>query len=150
MHASDLMSTSVHTCTTGDTLSQAAEIMWTRDCGCLPVIDTKGATHVIGMITDRDICMSAFFHGRPLHELTVSDAMSRNPKTCRPSDSIAAAERIMQEARIRRVPVVADDGTLVGLLTLGDLAREAQRQQCSPKKQLTGEEVGTTLASICA
>jgi CBS domain-containing protein len=55
----------------------------------------------------------------------------------------------MREARIRRLPVVNDDGRLVGLLSLADLAREAAREQCSPRKNLTGDEVGITLASIC-
>jgi CBS domain-containing protein len=124
--------------------------MWTQDCGCLPVIETDGIGRVIGMITDRDICMSALFQGRPLHDLSVSEAMSKTLRTCRPSDSLATAERLMQEAQIRRLPVVADEGSLVGLLSLGDLAREALREQCSPIKELTGDEIGTTLASICA
>jgi CBS domain-containing protein len=150
MRASDLMTTPVHTCRPDETLAQAAERMWAKDCGCLPVIEADGAGQVVGMITDRDICMSALFQGRPLHEVTVSDAMSKNLKTCRSSDSLATVECVMQEAQIRRLPVVADNGSLVGLLTLGDLAREAQREQHLQKKELCCNEISTTLASICA
>jgi CBS-domain-containing membrane protein len=124
--------------------------MWTYDCGSLPVIDTDGAQRIVGMITDRDICMSALFKGRPLNELIVSDAMAKDVKTCRPTDSLSAAERIMRDAQIRRLPVVDNDGALVGMLTLADLALASARARTSPKKELTGNEVGMTLASICA
>ena len=148
MRITRLMTTKVESCRPDESLSQAAERMWTHDCGCLPVLDPDGTGRVIGMVTDRDICMSAMFQGRPLHDLCVADAMSKDVRTCRPTDSVHVAERIMQESQIRRLPVVDDDGCLIGLLTLADLAREAAREQSSPKKDLTGDEIGMTLASI--
>ena len=56
----------------------------------------------------------------------------------------------MREAKIRRMPVVDANGALVGLISLADLAREADREQTSPTQTLTGDEVGVTLARICA
>jgi CBS domain-containing protein len=52
----------------------AAKIMWGQDCGCVPVIDPSG--RVTGMITDRDICMSAYFRATALREIAIEDAMS--------------------------------------------------------------------------
>ena len=150
MRVSHLMTTHIQTCGSRDSLSQAAHCMWTHDCGSLPVIEADGAQRIVGMITDRDICMSALFKGRPLGELLVSDAMATEVMTCRPMDSLGTAEQIMRDARIRRLPVVDDEGTLLGMLTLADLALASARAGTSARKGLTGGEVGMTLASICA
>jgi CBS domain-containing protein len=150
MRVSQLMNTRVHTCHASDSLDLAAQRMWSNDCGCLPVLEPDGSGQVIGIITDRDICMSAMFQGKPLASLSVSEAMARNVRTCRQSDTTGSAETVMREARIRRLPVVNDDGALVGVLSLADLAREAAREQCAPHKHLTGDEIGITLAAICA
>lgn len=56
---------------------------------------------------------------------------------------------MMQEARIRRLPVVDDKGALLGMISLADLAREAARERSSPRKEITETEVGDTLAAIC-
>ena len=149
MRVDELMTTSIQACTAGDSLGRAAQQMWNGDCGCLPVVDADGSGRVVGIITDRDVCMSALFQGKPLSDLRVADAMTTEVRTCRPADAIFTAEGAMSEARVRRLPVVNDNGVLVGMLGLADLAREAARQQCSPHQQITGSEVGITLASIC-
>lgn len=125
MNVSSLMTTSPITCRPDDSLAVAAERMWSHDCGVLPVVDDAG--NVIAMVTDRDICMAAWTRGRALHEITVSGAMSKSLHTVRASDPPAAAMEAMQSHEVRRLPVVANGGRLVGLLTLGDLARAAMR-----------------------
>jgi CBS-domain-containing membrane protein len=149
MQVEHLMSKQVVCCSPEDSLSRAAQLMWDHDCGCLPVCTGNGASRVSGVITDRDICMSALFQGRALAELKVADAMSRQVYTCRPTDSLADVERIMSEARIRRLPVVDAEGSLVGMITLADLAREAERESTYPRRAISGQEIGLTLASIC-
>ncbi len=146
MRVEQVMTKSVRTCMPEDSLAHAAQVMWDADCGCLPVCD--GAGRVVGMITDRDICMSALFQGRALHELRVSGAMAKEVRTCAPADSFTNAERIMREQRIRRLPVIRD-GILLGIVSLADLARQAARAQTHPYSQVKGEEIGITLASIC-
>jgi len=148
MRVEQLMTRQVKTCGPEETLSRAAQIMWDNDCGCVPVCMEDRVIRPIGIITDRDICMSAFFQGKPLADLRVAEAMSRTVRSCAPEDSLAEAERIMRNARIRRLPVVNASGALVGIITLADLAREADREQTSPKQTVTGDEVGVTLASI--
>jgi len=117
--------------------------MWNQDCGCAPVCDEDG--RVVGMITDRDVCMAAYTQGKALDQLRVGDAMARQVIACSPRDSIQEAEQRMQTARVRRLPVVDDDGRLCGMISLADLARRFDAQSSSPKVQ----EVGRTLASIC-
>jgi CBS domain-containing protein len=148
MRVERLMTKEVRSCGPDDTLEYAAQLMWDHDCGSLPVC-SGGTSSTVGMITDRDIAMCAMFHSRPLRDLSVSEAMARNPRTCRPTDSIKDAERIMREARIRRLPVVDANGRLMGMLTLADLACEAAREHAERAPEISEAEVGDTLAAIC-
>ncbi|MBN1240007.1 MAG: CBS domain-containing protein [Gammaproteobacteria bacterium] len=150
MRVEQLMSKQVYWCRPEDTLDRAAQLMWDHDCGALPVCTGNGETHVAGMITDRDICMSALFQGRPLHEIRISDAMTRESRVCRPEDSAADAEKTMRGAQVRRLPVVSADGQLVGIISLADIAREAAREAQSQmaRPEISEIEVGDTYAAI--
>jgi len=149
MRVEQIMTKQVKSCGRDDTLDRAAQLMWDSDCGCLPVCAGNGANRVVGVITDRDICMSALFKGKALRELHVADTMAQQLQLCRPGDSLADAEKTMRQARIRRLPVVDDQGALVGMIALADLAREAARESTRPKQEITEMEVGNTLAAIC-
>jgi CBS domain-containing protein len=149
MQVKKIMTTQVTSCRPDDALDRVAQLMWNHDCGCLPVCVADGANRVAGVITDRDICMSALFEGKPLRELRVAEAMSRQLYSCRPADSLEDAERTMREAQVRRLPVVDEQGSLVGMVTLADLAREAEREQTLSSPAISGQEIGVTLASIC-
>lgn len=149
MRVEQLMSKQVVSCRPDDTLAQAAQLMWNADCGCLPVCGVDGTKRVTGVITDRDICMSGLFNGKPLYELSVAAAMSRQVSVCRPTDSLNDVERTMRQARIRRLPVVDVDGALLGMITLADLAREASRESHLPHHEIAEADVGDTLATIC-
>jgi CBS domain-containing protein len=148
MLVENLMSRQVHSCQVADSLAHAALMMWQHDCGALPVCAGNGAQRVVGVITDRDICMSALFRGKPLGDLSVTEAMSKSVTIVRPSDSLAQAERVMRDAHIRRLPVVDRDGTLCGMISLADLAREAVRERTHPRKDVTENDIGNTLAAI--
>jgi CBS domain-containing protein len=151
MRVGQVMTPRVQSCRPADSLDYAAQLMWRHDCGCVPVCADDGASRPIGVITDRDICMCALFKGRPLSQLTVREALSDQPLyVCQPEDSLAQAEELMRQARVRRLPVIESDGTLVGLISLADLAREAARQQDLTDKEITDTEVNETLAQICA
>jgi CBS domain-containing protein len=149
MRVEDLMTRQVQWCRPEDSLQQAARLMWDHDCGCLPVCSGNGVNRVAGMITDRDICMSALFQGKSLSQLHVGDAMSKSVQTCRSADTLAQAEQIMRSARIRRLPVLDRQGVLIGMISLADLAREAAREQTRAHREITETEVGDTLARIC-
>jgi CBS domain-containing protein len=149
MRVDKLMTRQVTSCGPDDTLARAAQLMWEGDCGCLPVCAGDGVNRVAGVITDRDICMAALFQGKALGELRVADVMTRQVQVCRPSDTLADVERIMRESRIRRLPVIDGEGGLTGMISLADLAREAEREQTLQSPRVTGNEIGVTLASIC-
>jgi CBS domain-containing protein len=151
MQVQQLTTQSIQCCQPGDSLQHAASLMWGHDCGCVPVCESDGGSRPVGVITDRDICMCALFQGKPLSQLSVEDAMAREVKAVRARDSIAQAEQIMRDARIRRVPVIDDRGGLVGMLSLSDLAREAARGRGrTGQNPSVGEaEVNETLAVIC-
>lgn len=149
MRIEQLMSRDVQYCSPEDTLDRAAYLMWSNDCGSIPVCaGTNGRQRVVGMVTDRDICMAALFQGKALRELHASDAMSRELRSCRPSDQPADVERLMREQQIRRVPVTDSDGSLVGIVSLADLAREANMRDSQGKRSISESEIGDTLAAI--
>src|SRR5262245_51770480 len=116
MKITDVMTKEVSTCDVGDNLNRAAQLMWDRRCGCLPVLDPNGA--VVGMLTDRDVCMAAYTQGRRLDDLTVGTAMSRPPHVCPPAMDLEDAEDQMMAYGVRRLIVVDDDGRLKGLVSL--------------------------------
>ena len=117
----DIMRVRVYSCSPTDTLHRAAQIMWEKDCGCLPVIDD--VHRVRAVITDRDICMAALTQGVALAETSVSSAMSGSLTVCSPDDSLSSVEDLMRAQQIRRVPVVDANGVLIGMISLGDIAR---------------------------
>jgi CBS domain-containing protein len=140
------MNREVETCRADDSLAVAARKMWNRDIGCLPVLGVKG--HLVGVVTDRDICMSGYTQGRPLTEIPVSVAMSRELHTCREDDALIEAEEIMRAKQVRRLPVLGAHGGLVGMISLSDLVR-ALEPSGRRRQQLSAEEVSATLAAVC-
>ncbi len=147
MKVGQLMTRNVRACHADDPLNTAAQIMWENDCGCVPVVDAE--RRVVGMLTDRDVCMAAYTQGGALRALLVSSAMSKNVHSCKPEDALSAAEELLQEKQIRRLPVVDADSRLVGIISLNDIAREAERERSKRKKEVTANEIGLALAAIC-
>jgi CBS domain-containing protein len=147
MNVGQLMTRGVNTCQPQDSLYTAAKLMWDGNCGSVGVIGDGG---VIGMLTDRDICMAAYTQGRTLSEMQVSSAMSKKLFSCRPEDTLATAEEVMRTNRIRRLPVIDADGHLVGILSLDVIAREAARKRKGKGRvEITAKEVCDTLAGVC-
>jgi predicted transcriptional regulator len=124
--------------------------MWESDCGCVPVLDENG--RVVGMITDRDICMAAYTQARLLGQIPVSRVMSHELYSCGPDEEIDKVEKTMRAHQVRRVPVVDDDGRLQGIVSLADIAQRAAKdaKRKSGAKQVDFSEVGETLAAVTA
>jgi CBS domain-containing protein len=125
MRISQVMHEPVVTCGESDTLNRAAQLMWEERRGALPVVGGDG--QLVGIVTDRDLCMAAYTQGRLLREIPVSIAMAPQPYCCHVDDEVDEVERAMAARRIRRVPVVDGKGCPVGLVTISDLARDAAR-----------------------
>ena len=124
MRVERAMTKNVFTCLAHQTLEQAARMMWEADVGCLVVIEED--RRPVGMITDRDIAMAAYTQGVALRDALVSNAMSQKVITSKPDARLSELESLMQAEQVRRVPVIEPNGTLIGIVTLGDLARTAQ------------------------
>jgi CBS domain-containing protein len=148
MRVEDLMSKQVHWCRPEDSMDRAAQLMWDHDVGVIPVCTSDGATRLVGIITDRDIAMCALFRGKALHEIVVSEGMTRDPRVARPQDSPSEAEQTMRQARVRRLPVVGENDALLGIVSLADLGREASREPAGRERDVSTGEVADTLAAI--
>lgn len=146
MKVKSIMNPTVATCHPADPLVKAAQIMWAKDCGCVPVVDPSTEA-VVGMVTDRDLAMAALLANRPTHEIRVADVMSRTVASCRPDESLREVHARMRKQQVRRLPVLDKGQRLLGLVTLNDLVNEAygSRSAAAARRQ---REVGRTLARI--
>jgi CBS-domain-containing membrane protein len=93
--------------------------MWDHDCGCATVVDAHGK--LIGIITDRDICMAAYTQGTPLEAIAIERAMSPKVISCTRADDLDTAHRLMRTHEIHRIPVVDSRGRPIGILSLSDV-----------------------------
>ncbi len=142
MKVREIMSREIESCAPGTNLAAAAELVWKRDCGALPVVDEG---RLAGMITDRDMFIALGTRDRRASEVLVRDVVSDLPVTCNGEDDVATALRIMRAARVRRLPVVNAAGTLEGIVSLSDIALHA----VSKGRSVSHEEVVNTVKSIC-
>jgi CBS domain-containing protein len=143
----DAMRKRVFTVTPDDTLAVAAQLMWEKDVGALPVVDDSGVA--IAMITDRDISMAAFVQWVHLSESFVATAMSQRVFSCSPDDEIGHAAEIMRKNQVRRLPVVDAAGVPVGLLSLGDIARYVHLHTPRGTSNLSEAQVNEAFVAVC-
>ena len=148
MKVKDIMTTNVRKCFMSDSLATAAQLMWDHDCGCVPVLNEHA--QLVGMLTDRDICMAAFFQGVPISGVKVSAVMSRQLFDCTSDDDLSVAERIMRDKKVRRLPVLNEEGRLVGVLSLSDIARGADEEYArgAANRYVTDAEVARLAADV--
>lgn len=143
---SELMSTDVAPCRPSDSLAQCARIMWERTCGCVPVVDHD--RRPVSIITDRDICMAAYLQGKTLSEIDVQSVMSRRLFVVHRSDSLSTATAVMRRNGVHRLPVVDDDGRLVGLLSIDDITRQAELGPLVPNDPLSPPAIAETVSGL--
>lgn len=148
MKVKDVMTPNVRTCFMSDNLAAVAQLMWEHDCGCVPVLNEHA--QVVGMITDRDLCMAVFLQGASMSEIEVSTVMSRQLFVCTSDDELSAAERIMCEKKVRRLPVLDPQARLVGLLSLSDIATRADQEHAQGvvARAVTDAEVARLAAAV--
>jgi CBS domain-containing protein len=146
MRASDWMTRPVHSCFPHDTLERAAQVMWERGCGLVPVVDA--GRRVLGILTDRDICMAAYTRGLRLWQMSAESTMTKAVHAVREQDPLEVVEAVMRCGHVRRVPVLDGDGLLAGILSIDDLAR-AHRRASPTAGALADEIVVNTVAEIC-
>ena len=104
---------------------EAARRMLRHDVGMLPVVMDK---RIVGIVTDRDIVVRAVAKGACLETTKVADIMTRRPAFCLEEDLLLDAAKVMEERKIRRMPVINRRGRAVGVICVDDFAKRAARQ----------------------
>lgn len=142
MKVRDIMTTDVSSCRPESTLAEAARAMWDRDCGFLPVVSSEG--RVVGVITDRDICMAVATKGRTADRISVGEVTEYKLYTCLAGDDVGAALKTMKTRQVRRLPVVDESGHLTGVVSMNDIVLHA-----NAKRGVPPAEVVSALKGIC-
>ena len=107
-------------------VAYAAKMMREEDVGLAPIVE---GDKLIGMLTDRDIAIRVVAEGRNPDQVKVADVASKQVVTIDPQQDLAEALRIMAKHQVRRLPVVEEDGKLVGVVAQADIAREGDDMQ---------------------
>ncbi len=123
MRVQDIMTKDVSSCSPDANAASAAEIMWARNCGVLPIVEDGG--RVVGVVTDRDLFISLGTSNRKPAELSVGEIMHKDLALCHPDDDIRTALKTMAQRQLRRLLVVDEAGALKGVLSLSDIALRA-------------------------
>jgi CBS domain-containing protein len=108
-------------CVTSDTAQRAARIMRGEDTGVVPVVENEESRTVIGVVTDRDLCMNIVAEGRDPRTTQVHECMTAIVVSCSPQDSVHRVTELMRENLIRRIPVVDEAHRLVGIVSIADV-----------------------------
>jgi predicted transcriptional regulator len=142
MRVKQLMTKNVNWCRPENNLAELAEMMWNQRCGALPILDNSGS--VIGIITDRDICIAL-----GTRNIKASDVLAREvspPRyfSCHPDDEARDALRTMATEEVGRLPVVDEAGQLAGIISIDDIIFRAG----GGRSDLSDREIIDTLASI--
>ena len=134
MKVSECMCNQVSWVNPETTLVDVAKIMQEKHVGCIPVCDTN--KKIVGLVTDRDIVLRGVACNKNTATTPVSEIMTTAVYTVNPNSDVTEAGKIMCDCQIKRVPVI-DNNTIVGIITLGDLANNY------------GEDTGTVCEGIC-
>jgi CBS domain-containing protein len=143
MQVKELMTKDVSFCNPGTSAAAAAEIMWTRNCGVLPVLEDH--RQVVGIVTDRDLFIALGTQNHNASELPVGAIMHREPAICAPDDDVRNALKTMAEEQVHRLPVVDEFGELKGILSMSDIVLQAKAGSNGALK----DDVIRTLKAIC-
>ena len=130
-----------------ESLADAAKLMWETDCGVLPIF--KDGRKVIGMITDRDICMAVAMRDTNPSGISVEEVMTGRVYSVSSEDDINQALQAMQEHKIRRLPVVNPEGELEGILSMNDIVLNAKIPKGAASESINYDDVVKTYQAIC-
>ena len=122
----DIMTSNPQTVEPSKTVVDAARIMKQEDAGVVPVTENGRLT---GMVTDRDIAIRVVAEGKDPQSTAVREVVSKNLVTIDPQQDLDEALRLMAQHQVRRLPVVEEDGRLVGIVAQADVAREGDDTQ---------------------
>ena len=133
MKVQDIMSRNP-TCVTPETpLAEAARLMKQEDIGVVPVVESENSKRLVGLITDRDIAIRAVAEGRDGKTTSVGHIMTSEVRSASPDDSVDDVMTLMGREQVRRVPIVDERGSLVGIVAQADIVLEAKDDKQAEK-----------------
>jgi CBS domain-containing protein len=138
MLCEEVMKKDLHCSNPEDTVEDAAKRMRDRGIGFLPICDSRGV--IVGTLTDRDIAVRVVAEGRS-GKTRCSDVMTREVVSCKARDNLLKAEALMSERQKSRIMVLDDDGALIGVISLSDIAqRDSDRHAARVLREVSERE----------
>ncbi|HLN99997.1 MAG TPA: CBS domain-containing protein [Pyrinomonadaceae bacterium] len=128
-----------------ESLADAAKEMWEHDCGVLPII--KDGRRVVGIITDRDICMATAVRDKNPSSISVEEVMNATVYAAAPEEDLEQALKTMREHKVRRLPVLNSEGELEGILSMNDIVLKVK--ETNGKRPIDYVNVVKTYQAIC-
>ena len=150
MKVEKIMTSNPHVCHPQDKVCQALTIMKDYNCGAVPITDGVGGMHLVGILTDRDIALKMCDEEKTCKDFNVESCMSKTVYYCHPDDDIQEVEKMMKQHKVHRIPVTDQEGQLKGIVSLSDLAREAQREKFGGSRELPERELAEIIEEIDA
>ena len=139
MNIKDVMTLNPISCPAGATLKNVAEVMRDEDVGEVPIVEEDGSRRLVGVVTDRDIVVRTVAAGRDPSTVRASDCMTEPAITCKESDTLEDCAQAMATHRIRRMPIVDENGELCGIVAQADL----QATEARSLKEQVADRVST-------
>jgi CBS domain-containing protein len=125
MRVRDIMTANPECCNPDTPLADIARLMVECDCGEIPVVENRESMKPIGVVTDRDITIRAVAEGRNPLVLRARVVMSSPVVTVKPDSDVDECRELMEKHQVRRIPVADDQGNIVGIVALADVARRS-------------------------
>jgi CBS domain-containing protein len=142
MKVRDVMTKNVTSCHPEQNLGEVVENMWRYRCGAMPLVNDEG--RVMGIITDRDMCIALGTRDLKASELKAADVAPARYFACRPDDDIHTALKTMAAQEVRRLPVTDEYGKLAGILSIDDIVVRAR-----PGSAINYSEIVRAMQTIC-
>ena len=139
MKVRDIMTQTAVCCGRETNVGAAVEMLWVHNYGMLPVVD--GNKKLIGIVTDRDICIALGTRNQLPGNLTIGEVASAPVFTCKPDDEIHEALGVMAGRQVHRLPVIDDHGVPQGVLSMDDILLHADQNKWEGCCELASEEI---------
>ena len=140
----DVMTKDPASCQPADSITKVAGLMKQEDVGSVPIVESAESRRLTGIITDRDIVVKVIAAGRAADSTTVRDAMTPNPASCRETDDVDQAVKLMKERQVRRMPIVDAEGRLTGIIAQADVATRVNKDSKTGELVEAISESGTS------
>jgi signal-transduction protein with cAMP-binding, CBS, and nucleotidyltransferase domain len=121
MKVSDVMTKQPVVCLKSDSATSVAALMKLHDIGSVPVVSDLTSRKMEGIVTDRDLCVRLVAENANSETTQIGSVMTRNPVTCSASETLEQCEALMRDNKVRRIPVVDQRGSCVGIVAQADV-----------------------------